>query len=344
MKILITGAGNPLGQALIRAVLHSSLEVTTVAVDSDPWAAGLRWADVADWIPEADDERFLHRFEELLATESPDAVLIGSTEELPVIASQRRRWEAIYDTQFIVSAEAVVETTHDRWRTHQFLDDSGIGHPRCCLAGGEDQLLEEVGFPLVVKPRYGSGSHRVRKVNTYGELRAAMLRRRHQELIVQQYVGDSKEEYAAGALVFGGQCRATLVMRRLVDGGITRRASVGEFPKLEAQIRSIAESFRPFGPLEILFRLDDEGLKVFEVNARFSELTFLRSLAGFNEVEMALSHLFKELPVTQPKITSMTILRHWSETVVNHEEREDYIPVADDTGVVRTPLAKLSLR
>ena len=344
MKVLITGAGAPMGQALIRAVLHSSLQTTIVAVDADPWAAGLRWADVADWVPGPDDDQFLRRFEELLATEHPDAVFVGRGDELPILARQRQRLEAIYDTRFLLSNEAVVETTHDRWKTHHFLVDHDIGHPRCCLAGDEDELLDEVGFPLVVKPRYGSHSQKMRRANNLGQLRAAMLRRRHHELIVQEYVGDAPEEYAAGALVFGGQCRATLVMRRLVDGEVTRRASVGEFPRLQATISSIAERLGPFGPVEIQFRLDDEGLKVFEINSRFSELTFLRSLAGFNEVEMTLAHLFRDHPVTQPTITPMTILRHWSETVVHHEDRDDYIPITDDNGTVRTPLAKLSLR
>ena len=344
MKILITGAGTPQGQALIRSVLHSSMEATTVAVDSDPWAAGLRWADVADWIPTAQDERFVRRFEEVLRVERPDAVLVGRPEEVMTMAAQRRRWEAIFDTQIIVSAQAVVEMTHDRWRTHQFLEELGVGRPASCLCGDEDRLLQRVGFPLSVKPRFGSHGGRMRKVTNYGELRAALLRRRHEELIIEEFVGNKEHEYVAGALVFGGQCQASIVMRRTVEGGLTRRASVGEFPRLETDIRALAASFRPFGPLEIQFRIDDEGIKIFEVNARFSEVSFLRALAGFNEVEMTLAHLFDNHPVTQPSITPITILRHWSETVVRHEERDDYIPVTDETGAVCTPLANLSLR
>jgi len=51
MKVLITGAGALLGQGIIRALRNSDLNATIIAVDPDPLAAGLYWADAAYLVP-----------------------------------------------------------------------------------------------------------------------------------------------------------------------------------------------------------------------------------------------------------------------------------------------------
>lgn len=319
MKILITGGSCVVGQALIRSALHADRDVAIVAVDDDPMAPGLQWADSFDIIASVDDDRYIDRLEQVLAVEQPDAVLIGTDAEVSVLARHRQRLEAIYDTRIVVSTHPVVDTARDKWETHRFLARHDIDAPRCCLPGDEDALCDMVGFPLIVKPRYGSGGRGVRRVDNYGQLRAALLRRGDDDLVIQEYVGTSDDEYTAGALVFNGVCRACIVMRRIQHDGITRRAFVESNPELHARMRQVAECFRAFGPIDIQFRLHDGDIKIFDVNPRFAEVTFLRNLVGFNEVELTLGHLFDDRPARQPLVEPVTLVRHWAETVMVSE-------------------------
>jgi carbamoyl-phosphate synthase large subunit len=81
-------------------------------------------------------------------------------------------------------------------------------------------------------------------------------------------------------------------------------------------VRAMTERLAPHGPVNFQFRLDGGRVRVFEINARFSGTTPLRMRAGFNEVEMVLRHVVLGEPIAQPDVVPMTILRHWSETVV----------------------------
>ena len=314
VKVLVTGAGSLLGQGIIRALRASSFKTTIAAVDPHPLAAGLYWVEAPYVVPPVREEEYLERMEEIFSRERPDAVLVGTDVELGVFAANRERLERQWQTRIVVSSPEVVAIAGDKWRTYEFLRANGFDYPESCLPGGEEELVDKVGFPLVVKPRVGARSEGVRLVHNLRELRAAL--EAGQNLIVQECVGTADAEYTAGALCFDGRWAGSIVMRRELRDGNTYRAFVEEEPELNHLVRSWTERLKPQGPANFQFRLADGRAKVFEINARFSGTTPLRALAGFNEVEIVLRRILWGEPEVQPKIRPLTILRHWSETVV----------------------------
>jgi carbamoyl-phosphate synthase large subunit len=314
MKVLVTGAGALLGQGIIRSLLESDLEVELVAADPSEHSAGLYWAQRSYRIPLATDPGYLDRIEALLARESPDAVLIGTDVELHTFAAHRARLESEYGCHVIVSSPEVVAVADDKYLTYEFLRDNGFAYPDSALPGDEDALIERVGFPLIVKPRVGARSVGVGVVHDRDELTAALHGR--SGLVIQEHVASADEEYTAGVLCFDGRCDASIVMRRDLRDGNTYRAYVDEFPELNRAVREMAEKLRPYGPANFQFRLDGDSVKVFEINGRFSGTTPLRMRAGFNEVELTLRHVVLGETISQPRVEPMTILRHWSETIV----------------------------
>jgi carbamoyl-phosphate synthase large subunit len=314
IKVLVTGAGALLGQGVLRALKASSLKVRLIAVDPSPLAAGLYWADAAHLIPMAAAPDFLARIEEILSRERPDVVFIGTDVELAVFAEHRERLEREFATHIVVSSPEVIAIANDKWKTFEFFRRNGFACPESCLPGGEEELVKKVGFPLVVKPRVGARSVGVNLVRDWSELRAALHAGRN--LILQECVGTPETEYTAGALYFDGRCDASIVMRRELRDGNTCRAFVEDYPELNRLVRMWTESLKPYGPVNFQFRVADGCAKVFEINGRFSGTTPLRALAGFNEVEMTLQRVLRGKPVSQPAVRPITILRYWSETVV----------------------------
>jgi len=319
MKVLVTGAGALLGQGIIRSLRRSSLDCRIVSVDPSPLAAGLYWSDGGHLLPMANDPAYLDRFREILDDERPDAVLVGTDVELAVLAANRDRLEAEFDTHVVVSRPEVVAIADDKYLTARFLKEHGFGHSASALPGEEEALIEQVGFPLVVKPRVGARSVGVSVVRDREAL-ARALETATGPPVIQECVSTADREFTAGLIVFEGACNASIVMRRDLRDGNTYRAWVEAFPELNEQLREMAGKLGPHGPVNFQFRLDGDRIKVFEINARFSGTTPLRAHAGFDEVEMVLRHVVHGEPVVQPEIEPMTILRHWSETVVRPGE------------------------
>ncbi len=317
MKVLVTGAGALLGQGIIRALRRSALNAAIVAVDPSPLAAGLYWADKAYTVPLATDPAYDAGIRRVLERERPDVVLVGTDVELPFFAHHRRELEAEYATSVLVSDERVVAIADDKWLTNRFLAEHGLPHPRSCLAGDEERLLDETGLPLIVKPRIGARSVGVHVVRSIAELRAAL----HDvpNAVVQEHVAMTDGEFTAGVLRFDGQPTISIVMRRDLRDGNTYRAFVERFDALNAQVRCVADLLRPYGPANFQFGTVDGEIKIFEINARYSGTTPLRAAVGFNEVELAVRHLVDGAPIIPPAVQhETTILRSWTEDVLEN--------------------------
>lgn len=320
VKAFVTGAGALLGQGIIRSLRAATLEVRIVAADPSPQSVGLYWADTAHTIPMAKDPNYLDRFKQILAQEQPDIVFIGTDVELPILAPYRHALEQEFRTHIIISSPQIIATADDKWLTYKFLKNNDFPYPETCLPGGEQKLIEAVGFPLIVKPRVGARSVGVHLVHTPDELQKALAA--VEKPVIQEYVGDYESEYTAGAICFNGKCLASIVMRRHLRDGNTYRAFVDDFPELNDTVRCLAESLNAYGPANFQFRLDRSGVvKLFEINARFSGTTPFRALAGFNEVEMVVRSILCGEPVTQPDIEPITVLRYWEEFVIRSEDK-----------------------
>lgn len=318
MKVLVTGAGALLGQGIIRCLRMAATPQHVIGVDPDPCAVGLFWSDKRYLVPLANDSAYGDRITQLIDLERPDAVLVGTDVELPVLAELKPKLEAAFGTHVIVSPPEVVAIADDKWRTYEFLSEHGFPRPLSTLPAGLPVFLRQCDFPLVVKPRSGARSVGVRTVHDQGELEAAL--REMRDPMVQQQVGDEQREFTSGLLVTEGKCRAVVTMRRELRDGNTYRAFVEPDSPCNALLAEVAEALGATGPVNFQFRLDGDTPKIFEINARFSGTTPLRALAGFNEVEAVLQHFVQGQPIPRPQVRPVVFLRHWHELVLEPEE------------------------
>ncbi|MDI6797077.1 MAG: ATP-grasp domain-containing protein, partial [Desulfatibacillaceae bacterium] len=66
---------------------------------------------------------------------------------------------------------------------------------------------------------------------------------------------------------------------------------IGDFPEVRKVAENIAQSAGSTGPLNIQGRLHNGVFYPFEINPRFSATTYLRALAGFNEIDFFIRFL-----------------------------------------------------
>jgi carbamoyl-phosphate synthase large subunit len=321
-KIVVTGAGAVLGQGIIKSLRSATLDCEILAVDPNPFSPGLYWGDRGMIIPMASDPAYPGAIRRLLQDERPDAVLVGTDVELSIFAENRMLWEQEFGTEILVSSTDVVEIADDKYATAMFLDDNGLSYPKSVKA--EDQiavanLIESVGFPLIVKPRRGARAVGVSKVHDHAELAAAIAGR--VDLVVQQNAGDDDQEYTAGVIYFDNEVQASIVLRRDLRDGNTFRAYSGNYPEAEQYVHQLAHALKPYGPANFQFRIDSSGApRLFEINARFSGTTPMRALFGFNEVEMCLRRLLFGEVIRQPEVRTGTVVRFLEEQFLSPEQ------------------------
>ncbi len=324
MTVLVTGVGAPPGVSIFKAFRQSVLRPRIVATDADPLSVGLFRADAAYVLRRvADDEdAYLGHLEEICLRERVALVCLGSEIEVARVAPHRRRLEDRTGAQVVVNAPEPLRDLMDKWRMAVVLRERGFPVPDTALGSdpeATEALLARHPFPVIVKPRHGSGSRHLHVVRDRDALAAVL--RLVPEPVVQEYLRPDDEEYSVGVYRsrhagYVGQ----IVFRRSLAAGVTYKAQVVRAPEIEAVCRRVVEDFELWGPVNVQLRKTEAGVRIFEINPRFSSSAVMRAAFGFNEPELCLRDLVLGEAIAPPEIRPGYALRFWDEVFVTPEE------------------------
>lgn len=317
LTALVTGVGAPPGVSIFKALRQSALRPRVVATDAEPLSVGLFRGDAAYVLPRiaSDEAGYLAALTRLCLRERVALVCFGSEIELRRIAPHRRRVEAETGSRLVVNDAATIELFLDKWATARALRERDLPAPDTILAddpAAVADFLERHPFPHILKPRHGSGSKNVFLVHDAAEIE--LLSRYVPEPVLQEHLTPDDEEYTVGVyksrrLGYVGQ----IAFRRSLASGLTYKAQVVFDPEIERVCRRVVESFDVWGPLNVQLRKTPAGVRIFEVNPRFSSSSVMRAYFGFNEAELCLRDLVLREPLPPPTVRPGWSLRYWNE-------------------------------
>jgi len=241
-----------------------------------------------------------------------------------VLAGASARLSAEAGVHVVAADPAVLTVALDKWETCRFLATHGLRHPGHARPEHPvevERLLDDVGFPLLVKPRQGTGSRGMRLVASRDDL--AVMHAEPGSLVLQEVLGRAEDEFSAATWgCEDGSVRGPVSYRRgLISAGDTAVADVRPHAEVDAEALAVARALGIAGPCNVQLRSTARGPVTFEINPRFSGGASIRAHFGFNEVEMAVTELARGLPIPQPVLTTGTARRFWAEQYVDDEAR-----------------------
>ena len=225
----------------------------------------------------------------------------------------------------------------DKEATFNKLKACGVPIPKTSKFNTVTDILE-VGLPCIVKPATGSGgSSAVFFAVTTDEalIYAEYIRHNGNVPIVQEYVRDDEGEFSIGVLSLPDKTVVgSIALRRVLNaklsvsyrgqGGVISsgysQGYIDTFPDLCIQAERIANLIESRGPINIQGRVRNGMLIPFEINPRFSASTYLRALAGFNEIDMFLDYLINAQIPLLSSIKTGWYLRSLTENYVSKED------------------------
>ena len=324
LSVLVTGAGAPVAVSVLKALRQSALKPRIIATDADPLSVGLFRADRAYVVPRiADDQAsYAERLTEICLAENVAMVCFGSEIEMwrmaPLVYDLERKTGA----RLILNGTKLLEPFMDKWETFCLLRENELPVPDTVLATDQHEVREFLvrhPYPLIVKPRSGSGSKNVFLVRDSHqfELAASFV----EEPVLQEYLVPEEEEYTVGVYKsprtgYVGQ----IVLRRTLSAGVTYKAEVIRSVEIESICRKVVESFDVWGPINVQLRKTAAGVRIFEINLRFSSSAVIRACFGFNEPDMCLRDIVLGESLPAPSIRAGYALRYWDEIYLDPAE------------------------
>ena len=319
MVVGMTCVGSLVSQGVIKSLKDCDLAGRTrlIGFEYFPGTVGSYWVERTHLLPDilkpgVSWEEYVQALCGRIREEGIQILFPGMDFELPLLAAYRDRIQAETGCVVVVSRPEVVAIAEDKFHTYRFLEEQGLERPRTWLPSEAGQ----VEFPVVVKPRRGARSRGLSVVLRREDLDQALAGA--EDPVIQEEVGTREDEYTCAVLYLDGAVRSRVCMRRYLRDGNTAAAfhSPDTPPAVHAYVDELARRLEPFGPCNFQLRLDRAGRpKLFEINARFSGTTYMRTLFGCNEVEYVVKRLLGlPLPVMTPRYGK--VLRYFEELYV----------------------------
>jgi carbamoyl-phosphate synthase large subunit len=228
IRVLVTGVGGPAAVSVIKS-LKLDPTVQLLAADMDPWAAGLYLvpADARTLIPAGLDPDFASAVLARCVALGVHVLIPTVDAEMRPLAQARAEYAAA-GIELMLAPERALDLTLDK-----------LALARCCEGQVRVPRTERFDdavdpgswdYPVILKPRTGSGSRDISVVASARELAGL---ERSEEFIVQEYLPG--EEYSIDVL---SDTRSHVIaavprVRARVDSGVSVAGRTVHDPELE---------------------------------------------------------------------------------------------------------------
>jgi carbamoyl-phosphate synthase large subunit len=285
MRVLVTGVGGTLGQGIVKALSLADLPLEINGCDASEDSVGAAFVETLHRVPLASDPSYLEIVDTICERNGYVAVLPSTEQEIAVLSRTasppRLRCGSVvicHDAQVfdhfsdkLSCARALAQAVN----VGQFADGAD--------AGDVEKLVAAAGFPLVVKPRRGSGSRILRIVNDRESLQKALA---DVPLpFVQEYFPDELGEFSAGIFACDDFDAVLALRRELCGEGCSMKAETSDDVAVADYCSRIGRAMGLRGAANVQVRKTRAGVRLLEVNPRFSSLVAARAAAGFRDAE-----------------------------------------------------------
>ena len=298
-RVLVTAVGGDLGQALVKAFRIGEADFEIIGCDLDSSGVGGAFVSAFEAVPAAADSAgYVSAIDDLCKRQAIDAVIPASEAEILVLA--RLGPSLPGGTSIICQPVDWLQTFGDKLRCMQALK------PHLPLVGFADssdgksvqQLVDEVGFPLVVKMRRSSGSQGIRVVHNTEELERCVADR--PASVVQQFMDDCEGEFSVGVFASRHFTEVLAFRRELRGWGCSCFAETSQDSVVTGYALEFARASHLQGSANIQLRKSAGRVYLLEVNARFSSLVAARALCGFRDAEWSVQTALGRPPSRPP--------------------------------------------
>jgi len=305
MKTLITGVGGrSIGAGILFSLRSLSPKYEIIATDADPFSFGIYKAAEGYVVPKADSPDYCKVLSGIANKHHIQAILPGTIPEIETISDNIDKIEAPLVMNLNTELIKISKDKLDVFNHLKFLD---INTPETVLPSRVNELINSKGFPLIIKPRIGTGGSRnVTLIANKEEL--DFIREEYEtesiSYVFQEVVGNGENEYTVGILndIEGNLIDSIVIHRklmglslkeqRMINGkiySISTGYSQGYIIKNEIiseYCEYVANLLGNIGPLNLQLRVINDKIYIFELHPRFSGTTPIRASVGFNEPDI----------------------------------------------------------
>jgi nucleoside-diphosphate-sugar epimerase len=301
----ISCIGSGVGQSIINSLLLSQLPLRTVGFGTNPFAYGAYDCDTFDYTKNIYQEGFVDNLIEKCLEHKVDLVIPGLDDEALIYAQNMAKFEKA-GIKALCAGEKIISICRDKERMSKELNKIVDVFVKSYDKNTFKTAIinKELDFPFIAKPRGGFASRGIEIIRSEDDLEKVTENHIVQELAIpneddpnydyfmKEIARNINPQVSEISIQLVYSKKGELLGRMFSYNKLNNGVPVEIIPRDNSYVWGIIDKLTPAllkmglrGPLNLQGRFTKNGLKIFEMNPRFTGITGLRALMGFNEVE-----------------------------------------------------------
>ncbi|MFP8953872.1 ATP-grasp domain-containing protein [Natrialbaceae archaeon A-arb3/5] len=293
-NILVTSSGR---RSYLIEYFKESLDDSGMvfAADHDPLAPVFDDCDQGFVVPSFDDDEYIRTIRDICKENEIDLLVPTNDYELMDFSEAKKSFQEV-GTEVLISESRCISIALDKVSTYEFLTSHDIPTPFTTPNLNEIKKKinsNEVEFPIIIKPRYGSGSEDIYQALNEDELEV-FWERIDQPIAQKQLQG---QEYGIDVFNDRSGNPVSIVPRKKIAmraGETDKAVSVHDRNLIEVGLK-VAKDLSQVGPLDVDCFYDGDDVYVMELNSRFGGGYPLTHIAGGDFTGLAIEFAENEL-------------------------------------------------
>lgn len=261
------------------------------------------------------DELTYERVMDIYELENPHGMIVSVGGQIPNNLATRLDEAGV---PLLGTSADSIDNAEDRHRFSSLMDQLGIDQPRwreLTSMGDIYKFVEEVGFPVLVRPSYVLSGAAMNVCSNNNELEqflklAANVSKKH-PVVVSEFIQHAKE-IEFDAVADHGTVIAYAISEHIEFAGVHSGDATIQFPpqklyvetarRIKKIARKTAEALNISGPFNIQFLAKENDIKVIECNLRASRsFPFVSKVLKINFIDLATKVMLGERPTPPSK-------------------------------------------
>lgn len=259
------------------------------------------------------DELSFERVMDIYELESPRGVIVSMGGQIPNNLAMRLHHMGVH---ILGTTPISIDNAENRHKFSMLLDKLGIDQPRWKELSSIEEIydfVDQVGFPLLVRPSYVLSGAAMNVVSNSEELEgfltlAARVSKQY-PVVVSEFIEQAKE-IEIDAVAREGELFSYAISEHVEFAGVHSGDATMVFPpqkiyfetvrRIKKIARQLARALEISGPFNMQFLAKDNDIKVIECNLRASRsMPFVSKVLKSNLIDQATKIMLK-VPVEKP--------------------------------------------
>ena len=276
LKILITGCHGDLAFSIAQIIKKNFKSSTLIGTDMEKNGMGNLIFDQIYKVPPTSNKNYLKIISQL--SKSVNLLIPSSEKEIVFFSKNEKKFKS----KILINDKKIINLFSNKLKTQKFLKKNFKNFSLNFSSQLSEIKKSKISLPFFLKKKSGSGNQNYRVIKNKSDLKELKLYKQN-EWVIEELLNKNSDEYTCAIIRIKDLKKIIIFNRKLHKLGHTMFADQFEDKAIETGLLAIADKINLNGVINIQFKIQNNQIKIFDINPRICSTVKMRDLLGFKD-------------------------------------------------------------